>query len=50
MAFADEVERRDVGRVMDAIAGSKIAAAQVLGIERATLYRKLDRYARASRS
>jgi DNA-binding NtrC family response regulator len=43
----EEVERRYILRVMEAVAGNKTAAAQVLGIERATLYRKLDRYARA---
>jgi two-component system response regulator HydG len=43
----EEVERRYVLRVMEAVAGNKTAAAQVLGIERATLYRKLDRYARS---
>ncbi|MDB4927672.1 MAG: acetoacetate metabolism regulatory protein AtoC [Myxococcaceae bacterium] len=43
----EEVERRYILRVMEAVAGNKTAASQVLGIERATLYRKLDRYARA---
>lgn len=42
----DEVERRYILRVMEAVAGNKSAASQILGIERATLYRKLDRYAR----
>jgi two-component system, NtrC family, response regulator AtoC len=42
----EEVERRYIMRVMDAVAGNKSAAAQVLGIERTTLYRKLDRYGR----
>ncbi len=46
----EEVERRYILRVMEAVAGNKSAAAQVLGIERATLYRKLDRYARAGSS
>ena len=43
----DEVERRYILRVMEAVAGNKSAASQILGIERATLYRKLDRYARS---
>ncbi|MEZ4394567.1 MAG: sigma-54 dependent transcriptional regulator [Polyangiales bacterium] len=44
----DEVERRYILRVMDAVASNKTAAAQVLGIERATLYRKLERYGRGA--
>ncbi|MDP3212839.1 MAG: sigma-54 dependent transcriptional regulator [Deltaproteobacteria bacterium] len=44
----DEVERRYILRVMEAVAGNKSAASQILGIERATLYRKLDRYARGT--
>ena len=38
----EEVERRYVRRVLDAT-GSKTLAAQVLGIDRRTLYRKLER-------
>jgi two-component system response regulator HydG len=38
-----EVERRYVLRVLDAAGGSKTLAAQVLGIDRRTLYRKLER-------
>ncbi len=44
----EEVERRYILRVMEAVAGNKSAASQILGIERATLYRKLDRYARSN--
>ncbi len=40
----DEVERRHVLRVLDAVEGNKTLAAQVLGFDRKTLYRKLDRY------
>ncbi len=40
----DEVERRYILRVLEAVAGNKTAAARVLGLERKTLYRKLERY------
>jgi two-component system response regulator HydG len=40
----DEVEKRYVLRVLDAVAGNKTAAARILGFERKTLYRKLERY------
>ncbi|WP_394846813.1 sigma-54 dependent transcriptional regulator [Pendulispora brunnea] len=40
----EEVERRYILRVLDAVAGNKAAAARVLGLERKTLYRKLERY------
>ena len=42
----DELERRYILRVMQAVGGNKSLAAQILGIERTTLYRKLERYAR----
>jgi len=38
-----EVEERYILRVLEAAGGSKTLAAQVLGIDRRTLYRKLDR-------
>jgi two-component system response regulator HydG len=41
----EEVERRYVLRVMEAVGGNKTLAAQVLGLDRKTLYRKLERYA-----
>ena len=40
----DEVERRYVLRVLDAVSGNKTLAAQILGFDRRTLYRKLERY------
>ena len=40
----EEVERRYVLRVLQAVAGNKTLAAQVLGFDRRTLYRKLERY------
>ena len=40
-----EVERRYVERVMEAVGGNKRQAAQILGLDRATLYRKLERWA-----
>lgn len=42
----DEVERRHVLRVLDAVGGNKTVAAEVLGLDRATLYRKLARIGR----
>jgi len=41
----EEVERRYILHVLDAVAGNKTAAARILGIERKTLYRKLEHYA-----
>jgi DNA-binding NtrC family response regulator len=40
----EEFERRYILRVLEAVAGNKAAAARVLGVERKTLYRKLERY------
>jgi two-component system response regulator HydG len=40
----EEVERRYVLRVMEAVSGNKTLAAQILGYDRKTLYRKLERY------
>ncbi len=40
----EELERRYVGRVLDAVGGNKSSAARVLGIDRTTLYRMLDRF------
>jgi two-component system response regulator HydG len=41
----EETERRYILRVMEAVAGNKTLAAQVLKVGRKTLYRKLERYA-----
>jgi two-component system response regulator HydG len=41
-----EVERRYVDRVMQAVGGNKRQAAQILGLDRTTLYRKLERWSR----
>ena len=46
----DEVERRYTLRVLHAVNGNKTLAAQVLGFDRRTLYRKLERYGEASDS
>jgi len=40
----EEVERRYVLRVLEAVGGNKKLAAKVLGFDRRTLYRKLERY------
>jgi len=40
----DEVGKRYILRVLEAVAGNKTAAARILGFERKTLYRKLERY------
>jgi two-component system response regulator HydG len=40
----DEVERRYILRVLEAMGGNKADAARVLGVNRRTLYRKLERY------
>src|SRR4029450_5506342 len=39
-----EVERRSVLRVLEAVGGNKTSAAQILGVTRKTLYRKLEEY------
>ena len=44
----DEVERRYIHRVLEAVGGNKTLAAQVLGFDRRTLYRKLERVLRES--
>jgi two-component system response regulator HydG len=40
----EEVERRYITRVMEAVGQNKTQAAKVLGFDRTTLYRKLERY------
>jgi len=39
----EEVERRYVARVMEAVGGNKTAAARILGFDRKRLYRMLER-------
>jgi two-component system response regulator HydG len=43
----EELERRYILRVLEAVAGNKSAAARILGIERKTLYRMLERWGEA---
>ncbi|AKV01558.1 Response regulator of zinc sigma-54-dependent two-component system [Labilithrix luteola] len=43
----DELERRYILRVLSLVGGNKSRAAQVLGFDRRTLYRKLERYGAA---
>jgi two-component system response regulator HydG len=38
-----EVERRHIAHVLGAVGGNKTLAARILGLDRKTLYRKLDR-------
>jgi two-component system response regulator HydG len=45
-----ELERRYVTGVLDEVGGNKTAAARILGFDRRTLYRKLERYASQERS
>ena len=40
----EELEHRHIQRVLDAAGGNKTLAARILGFDRTTLYRKLDRY------
>ena len=43
----EEVERRYILRVLDVVSGNKSLAAQILGFDRRTLYRKLERFGMA---
>ena len=49
LATMEEVERRYIQRVLEAVGGNKTMAARVLGFDRTTLYRKLDRYGLAGK-
>ena len=44
----EEVERRYILRVMEAVAGNKTLASRILGLDRKTLYRKLERFGEES--
>jgi DNA-binding protein Fis len=44
----DELERRYIERVLALTAGNKSRAAQILGFDRRTLYRKIERYGRSA--
>jgi DNA-binding NtrC family response regulator len=46
----EEVERRYILRVLDAAGGNKSIAARILGLDRKTLYRRIDASARTRRS
>jgi two-component system response regulator HydG len=43
MPTMDEIERRYIRQVLGAVAGNKTLASQILGFDRRTLYRKLER-------
>ena len=44
----EEVERRYVLRVLESVGGNKTLAARILGFNRRTMYRKLERYTAGS--
>jgi len=44
MLTLGELERRYIERVLSSVGGNKTQAAKILGVDRRTLYRKLDRY------
>lgn len=44
LATLEEVEGRYIARVMEIVGGNKVQATKILGIDRSTLYRKLERY------
>jgi two-component system response regulator HydG len=43
----DEIERRYIAKVLEALGGNKASAARLLGMDRRTLYRKLERWSAA---
>jgi two-component system response regulator AtoC len=47
LVTVDELERRYILRVLEALNGNKSVAAQTLGLDRKTLYRKLQQYGAA---
>ncbi len=46
----EELDRRYITRVIKVLGGNKARAAQLLGVDRRTLYRKLEKYEGASRA
>jgi two-component system response regulator HydG len=44
LASLEEMERRYILRVLEAAGGNKTLAAEILGVGRKTLYRKLERW------
>ncbi len=46
----DEIEKRYILRVLEAVGGNKRQAARILGFDRKTLYRKLDRIGGGTRA
>ncbi|MCE9672246.1 sigma-54 dependent transcriptional regulator [Myxococcus stipitatus] len=46
----EELERRYIHRVLDTVGGSRTLAARILGVDRKTLYRKLERDDEAKKS
>ena len=40
----DEIERRYILHALEVLGGNKALASQILGVDRRTLYRKLERY------
>jgi two-component system response regulator HydG len=44
----EEVERRYIVRVLESVQGNKSVAAKILGLDRVTLYRKLERFRRTT--
>lgn len=45
LATMDQVEKRYILRVLEAVGGNRTQAARILGFDRKTLYRKLERFA-----
>lgn len=45
----EELDRRYIMRVIKVLRGNKAQAAQLLGVDRRTLYRKLEKYEGAAR-
>jgi two-component system response regulator HydG len=50
MPTLSQLEQRYVESVLTSTGGNKAQAARILGLDRRTLYRKLDRFARQQES